>query len=102
MKVLNSNEFKETIKSGYALIDFYADWCGPCKMIAPVFEELSQEHGDKLAFAKVDVDAENAIAAEYGVMSIPTLILFKDGEVVKKAVGFQSKPMLESLINEVK
>lgn len=99
MKVVNSTEFKNEIKSGVTLVDFYADWCGPCKMIAPVLEQLSTEYEGKAHIIKLDVDASPDIAQSFGVMSIPTLIVFKDGEAVGKAVGFQQKAQLAALIN---
>ena len=76
------------------LVDFWAEWCGPCKMIAPILEELSEEQADKLAIAKVDIDAFPGIAGRFDVMSIPTLILFKDGAPVAKVVGAKPKGAL--------
>jgi thioredoxin 1 len=99
MKVVNSTEFKNAIKEGVTLVDFYADWCGPCKMIAPVLEQLSGEFEGKAHIVKLDVDASPDIAQSFGVMSIPTLIVFKDGQPVGKAVGFQQKAQLAALIN---
>jgi thioredoxin 1 len=99
MKVVNSSEFKNAIKSGVTLVDFYADWCGPCKMIAPVLEQLSSEFEGKAHIIKLDVDASPDIAQSFGVMSIPTLIVFKDGEPMGKVVGFQQKAQLAALIN---
>ena len=78
--------------------DFWAAWCGPCKMIAPVLDEIDAEIGDKVKIVKVDVDNNQATAAEYQVMSIPTLLLFKDGNVVDKTVGFQPKEALKAFI----
>jgi thioredoxin 1 len=99
MKVVNSTEFKGAIAKGVTLVDFYADWCGPCKMIAPVLEQLSTEFEGKAHIIKLDVDASPDIAQSFGVMSIPTLIVFKDGKAVGKAVGFQQKAQLTALIN---
>jgi thioredoxin 1 len=93
----NDQDFNEKISSGLVLVDFYADWCGPCKMIAPVLEELSKEM-DTVSIVKLDVDANPASAQSFGVMSIPTLILFKDGEPVKATMGFQPKPQLKAWI----
>lgn len=73
------------------LVDFYADWCNPCRMIAPVIEEISSELSDSVEFFKVDVDAETELAAAYGVMSIPTMILFRDGEESGRLIGANSK-----------
>ena len=73
------------------LVDFWAEWCGPCKMIAPVLDEIAEERGDALAIVKLDVDANPNSAIQYGVMGIPTLILFKDGEVVERITGYMPK-----------
>ena len=81
------------------LVDFWATWCGPCKMIAPILEELAAEQGDKLTIAKLDVDANNAAAQRYNVMSIPTMILFKNGEVAERLVGYMSKDQLLAKLN---
>ena len=101
MKILNKNEFDAIKNNGIVLVDFYADWCGPCKMIAPVLEELSKEYEGKAAIVKVNVDNEQQLVAQYGVMSIPNLVLLKDGQVVKQVVGYQAKPALEALLNSV-
>ncbi|OUC07572.1 thioredoxin, partial [Litorilinea aerophila] len=78
------------------LVDFWAEWCGPCKMIAPVLEDLAKELEGKLTIGKLDVDENQSTAMAYGVFSIPTLLLFKDGEPVERIVGFQPKPQLLS------
>ncbi len=97
MKIVNEKEFNEVFDKGVVLVDFFANWCGPCKMIAPVLDELSNEMTD-VTFVKVDVDQEQGLAEKYGVMSIPTLFLMKDGVIVKKVQGFQPKPALKTLI----
>ena len=94
----NENNFNEIINSEYALVDFYANWCGPCKMMAPVLEKISESR-DNIKIAKVDVDKFENIAKTYGVMSIPTLILFKNGQVVDKKIGFTAEPLLTEWIN---
>lgn len=76
------------------LVDFWAEWCGPCKMIAPILEELATEQGEKFSIGKLDVDVNVATATKYSVMSIPTLLLFKDGEVVARLVGAKPKGAL--------
>jgi thioredoxin 1 len=88
---LTKNNFDEKIKSGAALVDFWAQWCGPCRMAGPVIDELAEEYKDKLAVAKVDVDSEPEVAEKFGVMSIPTVILFKDGQEVGRQIGFAGK-----------
>lgn len=98
MRVVKTNEFESAVSDGVVLVDFYADWCGPCKMIAPILEQLHDEYQGKLNIIKVDVDAEQALAQRYSIMSIPTLMLFKDGNVVGQVLGFQAKPMLKQFI----
>jgi thioredoxin 1 len=78
------------------VVDFWAVWCGPCKMIAPVLEEIAKDYDGQLQVAKLDVDHNNQSAMQYGVMSIPTLILFKNGEPVERIVGFLPKEKLLS------
>ncbi len=97
---VNDAGFKEEVGSGLTLVDFWAPWCGPCKMIAPILEELAPEIEGKANIAKLNVDDNQATASEYEVMSIPTLILFKDGEPVDKVVGFQPKEQLAALIEK--
>ncbi len=98
VKATDQNFATET-GSGLVLADFWAPWCGPCKMIAPVLEELHSELSEKVKIVKLDVDENQQTAGEYGVMSIPTLILFKDGQPVDKVIGYQPKEALEELIN---
>ncbi len=80
------------------LVDFWATWCGPCKMVGPIIEELSEELKDEIVVAKLDVDQQQEIAVKYQVMSIPTLILFKDGKEVKRSVGFKPKARILDFI----
>ena len=91
----NLNEFNEKIASGRVLVDFFATWCGPCKMLSPILEEVDArgEAGD-LLIVKVDVDEAGEIAAKYGIQSIPTLILFENGKAVKIQLGYMPKPQL--------
>ena len=100
MAIINATDqtFTTDTSEGVVLVDFWAPWCGPCKMIAPVLQELDTEIGDKAKIVKVDVDENQETAGKFGVMSIPTLIVLKDGEVVDKVVGFQPKEALAELI----
>lgn len=99
MKLASSLNFNELINKEVVLVDFSATWCGPCKMLSPVIEELSCERRD-IKFVKVDVDECRDIAKNYGIMSVPTLILFKNGKEIKKNIGFISKEDLNNWINE--
>lgn len=92
--------FSNEIKEGLVLVDFWASWCGPCKMIAPVLEEIDGEMGDKVRIIKLNVDENAGTVGEFGVMSIPTLILFKDGVVVDKVIGFYPKEALTEIISK--
>ena len=98
--VLNENNFDNTVANGLVLVDFWATWCGPCKMLAPTIDAIATEYKDRVVVGKVDVDENETIARRFGIMSIPTLFLFKDGEVVEKLVGYRLKTELEQLLNK--
>ncbi len=83
------------------LVDFWADWCPPCKMLAPIVDDLAGEYGPRVKVAKLDVDANPTIAGQFGVMSIPTLILFKGGEAVQRVVGYQPKAALKAKLDSL-
>lgn len=102
MAIVNVTDqtFDNETSSGLVLADFWAPWCGPCKMIAPVLEELDSELGDQVKIVKLDVDENQETAGKFGVMSIPTLLLIKDGKVVDQVVGFQPKDALADLIKK--
>lgn len=92
---VTDNNFDETLKSEKpVLIDFWAEWCGPCRMIAPIIKEIADEHGEKLAVGKMDIDDNPTVPGRYSVMSIPTLMLFKDGEVVARITGARPKDQI--------
>ena len=98
MKIIKSvEEFNEITANGKVLVDFYATWCGPCRMLAPVLEELSEEISD-VQIIKVDVDELPELARRFGIMSIPTIFYFKEGEIAKKVIGFQDKNSLKKMI----
>ncbi|ANC78081.1 thioredoxin 1 [Fictibacillus halophilus] len=103
MAIVNASDqtFNTETNEGLVLADFWAPWCGPCKMIAPVLEEVDQEM-EEVKVVKLDVDENQETAGKYGVMSIPTLLVFKDGQVVDQVVGFQPKEALVELLNKHK
>ncbi len=103
MRNYNTKEFKELLEQeGLVLVDFYATWCGPCKMLAPVLEELEAELKDDVTIAKIDVDAESDLAGEYRISSIPTLVLLKNGKPVDSAIGYRDVRFLAEMINKQK
>lgn len=94
MKIINENEFEATIANGVVLVDFFATWCGPCKMLTPVLEELSEELAGKMQIVKVDVDQSGDLAMRFGIMSVPTMLIFKNGEAVGSLQGYMPKQQL--------
>ena len=94
---INENIFNEKIKSGKVLVDCYAEWCGPCKMLSPIIDEVSKEV-DTYSFYKLNVDDNENISREYAIMSIPTLLIFENGELKEKLVGFKSKEELLEIL----
>ncbi len=99
IKHLNDDNFQDSIKDGVILVDFYADWCGPCRMIAPIVEELAQELQGKAAIGKVDIEQAQEVTSEQGITHVPTLILYKNGSEFKRVSGVKDKETLLSLIN---
>jgi len=100
---LSKENFEKEVMDGNVpvLIDFYADWCGPCKMIAPVIEEIDIEYDDKVKVCKVNIDDEAEIAASFGVTSIPTVIVLKDGQIIGKNIGFAPKSKIEEMFSNL-
>ncbi len=99
MKIINENEFDSTVEKGLVLVDFFANWCGPCKMLSPILEKLSTEYED-VEIVKVDIDKSQQLALQHQVQSIPTLLLFKDGKIVSRNVGFLAEAQLKSLLDQ--
>ena len=102
LEFTDANFAQEVIDSGVpVLVDFWAEWCMPCKMLAPTVEELAHDYSGKLKVGKVDTDSNREISLAHGISAIPTLIIFKDGQVVKRLVGMQQKADLAEIIDEI-
>ena len=100
VNLTNQNFEEEVLKNnGLVLVDFFATWCGPCKMIAPILSEIAGEYKGKVKVGKVNVDEQNELAMEYRIESIPTLKLFKDGQLIKTLIGLRSKSEIEEILN---
>ena len=101
-KEITDATFSQEISEGLVLVDFWAPWCGPCRMQAPILDKLSKKYDEtELKITKLNVDDNPQTAASFGVMSIPTLLFFKDGELVEKRVGVQPKPALEEIVEKL-
>lgn len=98
---INQDEFDAKVLQSDkpVMVDFYAEWCGPCKMAAPIIDQLAQEFSDKALIVKVDVDANNELAGKYGVMSIPTVIIYKNGQEVDRKIGFPGEAGYRSMLS---
>lgn len=96
---VNANNFEQVVQSEKpVLLDFYADWCGPCRMVAPILEEIAREN-DQVLIAKINVDEEPALAQQFGIVSIPTLIVMKGGQIVQQVAGARPKAQILSMLN---
>lgn len=100
MEIINEKNFAEKKQKGVVLIDFFATWCGPCRMLSPILENVQDELGESLKIFKVDVDDNENLARSFGIMSIPTMILFVDGEEKEKHVGLVMKEDIEDMIKK--
>lgn len=98
LKYLNDENFQEEVSKGVTLVDFYADWCGPCRMIAPLVDELATEMNGQAKIAKLDIEQAQKVTSSFGVTSIPTIIIFKDGKEMKRFVGVKDKATLQSSV----
>jgi thioredoxin 1 len=96
---LNESNFDDSVKDGVVLVDFSAEWCGPCKMLTPIIEELANDYSAKAKICKVDIDKDDALAMRFNVRGVPTVLIYKDGEVVETLVGFRSKDDFKKILD---
>lgn len=101
MEIINEKNFNEKIAKGIVVVDFFANWCGPCRMMTPILEDLKDDFGDKIEIYKVDVDEDEALARSFGIMSIPTLLIFVDGQLKEKHVGLWNQDAMAEAINKL-
>lgn len=99
--ISNVNEFDEAVAHGVVLVDFWATWCGPCKMLAPTIESISEEYSDRAEVKKVDVDECPQLAERFGIYSIPTLLFFKDGKEENRMIGYRLKREISAVLDEL-
>lgn len=100
VKDINDSNFQEEVKNGTVVVDFWAAWCGPCKMLGPVISDLSEELNDKAKFVKVNVDENPVTASQYKIASIPTVLVFKEGNIAETLVGFRPKAALKEVLQK--
>ncbi len=99
MVAIDDKTFEKQVSKGLTLVDFYANWCGPCRMISPILEQLAGEYTGKITVAKLDIDQSQEVTSKFNVTSIPTVILFKDGQEVKRVVGVRDKSAFAAMID---
>lgn len=99
---LTKENFQETVKDGVSLVDFWAPWCGPCRMLSPVIDKLAQDYAGKANICKVNTDEQDELAAQYGIRSVPTILFFKDGQIVDQIIGATSEQTLKDKIDSLK
>ena len=100
MEILNEKNYKEKTEKGLVVVDFFANWCGPCRMMSPILEDVQKDMGEKVKIYKVDVDESENLARQFGIMSIPTILIYKDGEIVNKHIGLWMKDSMVEELNE--
>ncbi len=101
MKIVQSNEFEDVIKGEKpTIVDFFATWCGPCKMLSPILEKVEEDSEGKFNVVKVDIDESLDLARKYGIMSVPTMIVFKEGQEQEKMIGLRQKSQIEEAVKK--
>lgn len=95
---INDANFRDVVKDGITFVDFWAPWCGPCKMLSPIIDDLSKKYEGKINIVKINIDDNKVIASHYGIMSIPTMVLFKDGKAIEKISGFHPAQSLDDYL----
>ncbi len=101
VKTIGEQEFNEVLSADIAVVDFFATWCGPCKMLGPVLEQLSADYEGKISFFKIDVDEAEETAAKYGIQSIPAVFAFKKGELASKSVGYNGRDGVKAFLDSL-